>query len=49
MYLAIQAWNFTPLIMTTTSNMGRESQKFYARSEMISKKRKEITRLLPLG
>ena len=33
---------FTPLVISTTGGMGRESRKFYARlSEMISEKRKE--------
>ena len=39
--LQVEHGTFTPLVMSITDGMGRESQKFYARlSEMISEKRK---------
>ena len=45
--LQVNRGTFTPL---ATGGMGSESRKFYTRlSEMISEKRKEIMRLLPLG
>ena len=40
--MQVEHGTFTPLVMSTTGGMGRESRKFYARlSEMISEQRKE--------
>ena len=48
--LQVEHRTFTPLVMSTTGGIGRESRKFYARlSEMISEKRKKKLRLLTLG
>ena len=39
--LQVKHGTFTPLVMSATGGMGRESRKFYARlSEVISKKKK---------